>query len=539
MAWIFVRLKARLIRNGLRGTQRIVGMVVAVIYGTILAVIGFAVMASAGSRAHDGSVVALLLTAVLVVGWAIVPVLGFGSDETLDPTRLVLLPLRRRDLMSGLLAASVVGIGPVATLIVLSGALVGFAPLGPAAAVVLLGVLVQLAMCLSLSRALVTALSSLLRSRKGRDLRLLIVPLVALLPQLLRFVYVPRNTSVAGLRPVAHTLSWVPAFFPMRAVVAAGEGHVAVAIVELIGGAATVGLLCWWWARSLEQVTTTADRQPAQLARPAKRAEGRVAASRPTPDPLFGAALGWLPRTRSGAVAAREARTSWRDPRRRVQTISTVVFPFLFMAGILARGVANRPALPYAALLTIALSGARVNNQLGLDGRAWWVHEAVGADWRADLAGKNLGLAAVSLTLTALTAVILAALSGGWTQLPAVALLAVALCLVQLAIGNVVSIRAPWAVPESRSNAFAANTGQGCFAGLVQLLALGALGLLSVPGIIAVAVVHSTLSRVVVAAAGAAYGYGLWRLGTAMAIRSAHRRGPEILAALDGSAGPR
>jgi len=40
---------------------------------------------------------------VLVLGWALLPLLAFGTDETLDPARLQLLPLAKRPLMTGLL----------------------------------------------------------------------------------------------------------------------------------------------------------------------------------------------------------------------------------------------------------------------------------------------------------------------------------------------------------------------------------------------------------------------------------------------------
>jgi len=621
MAWVFVRLKARLMVNGLRGgTGRIVGTVVAAIYGAILAAAGFAALAVAGSRPADAAVIAVLFGTALALGWAVVPLLGFGSDETLDPSRLELLPLRRRDLMVGLLAASLFGIGPFATLIALSGAVVGFAPLGPGAVLVVVAVVLQLALCIALSRAIVTALSSALRSRKGRDLRILIVPLVALLPQLLRFVFLPTHTTLASLRPLANVAGWIPVVLPMRAMVAASRGRVAVAAGELVLSALTVTALCWWWARTLDRIATapetpatarrpahpvtgaaqpvtgaaqpvtgaaqpvtgaaqpvTGQAQPVTTARPVAGAGQPVAAaaagtapsaagtapsaagtapgpagtapgtvgtalglaSGPSPDALFGTLLAWLPRTRAGAVAAREVRVSWRDPRRRVQLVSTVIFPFFVLAGVLAKGVAHRPSLVYVALLAIALGGGRANNELGMDGRAWWVHEASGADWTSDLQGKNLSLAITSLPLVAVIAVVLAALSGGWTQVVPVLLLAAAICEVQLAIGNVVSIRAPWAVPESRSNAFASNTGQGCFASLILILALLALGVLSVPGIIAVVVVHSAVGRTFIGVGCLAYGYGLWRLGTSLAVRSGNRRGPEILERLSQGSGAR
>lgn len=537
MAWVFVKLKARLIANGLHaGTQRVIGMVVAAIYGFGLAIAGFAVLVAAGNNSHaDGPVIAVLFGAGLTVAWAILPLLGFGSDETLDPTRLELLPLGRRDLMTGLLAASLVGIGPFATVIALAGGIVGFSPLGTGAVLVVAAVVVQVLVCITLSRAVVTALTATLRSRKGRDVRVILVALVALLPEVLRFVFLPANSSLKSLRPAANVLGWTPVALPMRAMVAASHGRILVSLGELALGGLAVVALGWWWSRSLARIATSPEAAATRRATVAPVPSGAEPAGHA--DPLFGSLLAWLPRTRTGAVAAREVRTSWRDPRRRVQLISTALLPFLVMAGILAQGVAHRPALVYAALLTIALGGARANNQLGMDGRAWWAHEASGADWAADIRGKNLSLVVTTLPLVAMVAVILAVLGDGWSQLLPVLLLAAALCGVQLAIGNVVSVRAPWAVPASRNNAFATNSGQGCFAGLIGVLGLVVLGVLSVPGIIAILLVPSAAGRIVVGVVSLAYGYGLWRLGSSIAVRDGNRRGPELLATLSqGSA---
>lgn len=533
MAWVFVRLKARLLVNGLRGgTGRVIGTVVGAIYGAILAVAGFIVFVAAGSSTN-GSVIAILFGAGLMIAWATFPVLGFGSDETLDPTRLELLPLTRRQQMTGLLAASLVGIGPIATLLALAGGVIGFAPPGPGAVLVVAAVAVQLLLCLCVSRAVVTALSASLRSRRGRDLRVIVVALIAIVPEVLRFVLLPAHVSWNGLRPLANVAGWLPVGLPMRAMVAAGRGRITVATGELSLCALVLLAAAWWWSHSLERIATTSEASAPRKPAPAPVAATTTKAA----TPLFGSLLAWLPRNRTGAVAARELRVTWRDPRRRVQVISTVVFPFVVIGGFIAHGVAHQPAVVYAALLAIALGGARANNQLGMDGRAWWAHEASGADMASDLKGKNLSLALTSVPVAALSALLLAGLSDGWPQLFPVLVLAVALSGVQLAVGNVVSVRAPWAVPTSRSNAWATNSGQGCLVGLLGILALLAVGVLCLPGIIAVAVFASAGARSVIALVGLAYGYGLWRAGTSMAVRQGNRRGPEILAKLSAGTG--
>ena len=66
--------------------------------------------------------------------------------------------------------ASATGIAPAATLIALSGAVVGYAWLGPGTLVVTMAVALEFALCLVGARALTTAASRLLRSRRARDL---------------------------------------------------------------------------------------------------------------------------------------------------------------------------------------------------------------------------------------------------------------------------------------------------------------------------------------------------------------------------------
>ena len=112
---VVVRLKLSLLRNGLKqsGGRRaayIVSAVVVVLFGA-LQLLGLIAL---HGNAHALSVVALLV-AVLALGWAVMPLFFPSGDETLDPTRLVMLPLRPRPLVRALLAASLVGIGPLFT----------------------------------------------------------------------------------------------------------------------------------------------------------------------------------------------------------------------------------------------------------------------------------------------------------------------------------------------------------------------------------------------------------------------------------------
>src|SRR5207248_2290171 len=106
---------------------------------------------------HQGRLVAQGPTGEVKAGSsledAFVPLLGMGSDETLDPSRLALLPLEPPALMRGLLSASLVGLGPIATLLALSGVLARTRPGAAGTLLIALLVVVELLLCVVGSRA--------------------------------------------------------------------------------------------------------------------------------------------------------------------------------------------------------------------------------------------------------------------------------------------------------------------------------------------------------------------------------------------------
>lgn len=115
---VFVRLKLTLLRNGLRqSTGRTVAYVVSAVFGLLFTAGVVLGLVALRGTAHAGALT-VILTALLTLGWAVMPLFFPSGDETLDPTRLVMLPLRPRPLIGALLATSLVGVGPLGTLAV-------------------------------------------------------------------------------------------------------------------------------------------------------------------------------------------------------------------------------------------------------------------------------------------------------------------------------------------------------------------------------------------------------------------------------------
>lgn len=522
MARHFARLKLRLIRNGLRiGSAQVVGLVLSICVALPLAGLGFALLAVLPRAEPDARLpVAVLSFTAVFLGWLLAPLLAFGTDDTLDPARLALLPLTRRQLMTGLLVASTIGVVPLAILVALSGAVVGFSPLGPGAVVVVAAVVVELLLCVTASRALVTSLSGFLRSRRARDISIVVSVTLTLVFNVALQVG-SRVLGTADRRvvdQVSEVLGWLPPGLVARAAVDAGDGYLLGAVGELALGAAVVVVLLVAWAAALERLSTTAE-----SATNTTRAPG-----------LFSGVFRFLPRTRSGAVAAKDLRYAWRDPRRRAGLISIAPIAFLPLASILFSGEGAGPLLVLAALTSAGLVVIQSLNHLGMDGPPYWVNVAAGDDLRADLGGKTLATVLLGTLLSTGVALVLAAITGGWAYVPLVVILAVGLLLVGTGVGNVVSVLAPQPVPEGTNPWASGNTGQGCSTGLITLLGMGVMAVLCVPVIIAAvaALVVWPPGLVAVGLAAVVYGYVLWRVSLAMAARRAEGRLPELLDAI-------
>ncbi|MDQ1681336.1 MAG: type transport system permease protein [Frankiaceae bacterium] len=449
MVGLFVRLKLRLLRNTLRmGPAYVSGFVSLAVLGLLGSVLLAA--AFAGSS-DDFRVVAY---AGLFVAWVVFPVVLSAVDDTLEPSRLAVYPLSRRDVVRGLSAAGLVGIGPAVTAIALAGSVVGRSS---ATAVALAGAVIELLICVAASRAVTTTLSGALRSRRGRDLAAGAVVLVGIVPLALNLV-LRRVSATAGGAPsevvarVAAVARWSPPGLLGDASRQAAGGHAAVAAAELLAGAATLTALIALWWRALGSVTVTHD-----------ESNKAVRAGR-GPLRLLGDA------GRAGAVAARDLRYQWRDPRRRVLWVQVVVL----MVVVLGPG-AQQPAV--LGVLGLGFVGVVLSmqaaQQFGYDGAAYWIHVTATAtrrDVSSDLLGKAIAASAVTVPLLVAVTIGGAAVTGRTSHLAAAIVVEVGAYGIGLAASTLLSVWFPVPLPDTSRNVFGSvDPGRGCLAGLVGL----------------------------------------------------------------------
>ncbi len=533
MARHFARLKLTLLRSGLRvgGWQQMVGLVASVLIALPLAAVGFLALAAVRTAsALFAESVAVLGFVGLFLAWAVLPLLTFTADSSLDPAKLVLLPLRPRQLAVGLFVASCIGVAPVATLAALAGAVVGFAPAGPGLVVVVVAVLLEFALCVLAARAITTSLSRWLRSRRVRDLAIVVASLGALALNLtfqlvIRVAHPGRVADLRWLRSSAEAVGWLPPGLAARAMTEAGRGgSLVVAVAELLAAAAAVLLLAWWWYVSLQRVLTTAE--PA--GRPQRVAEAEAGA---LPRPVR-----WLlPLDQRGAVAAKDLRYFARHPRLRVLWVTATIFAIALPAFLLLTRNGPRQGAALGALAGLYMLNSAALNQFGPDGPAYWTNVASGSDVRGDLVGKNLAFALPGFALVAVVATLLAAIAGGWAYLPVTLCLAAGALGVLLGVADFVSVRFPFPVSTVSSNLWGSSgAGAGCLVGLVQLLAMVIEGAALAPfGILlAVGVAWWPPALVILCLAAPPYGYVFWRLGVRVGGEWLEGHQPELLAAL-------
>lgn len=517
MARHLLRLKLALVRAGLAragayGT-------VAFVFAYLLAVGGgclFALVLVLFRGVDPGALTQWvgLAFAAMLIGWVVLPLTAAGAEGTLDADALALLPLRAPDLMPGLLLASALGFGGVMTAIMLVGAAVGLAPPSPAAVVTVAACVLQLAVCVATGRLVITVLSMAARKRRWRDVALTVAPLLGVALQGVRFLRIEETTELPyGLR-VATLL--LPSGPPSIAAAAARQGRMLFAVVALVVGLAYLAVLLQLWWSAIQRVTTTA--------------EERGPATSGPPRSLFRGLARWLPRDRVGAVAAKELRVSWREPRQRALRLSLAfpaVAPFFVLHG--SDGLVVATVLP-AYFLT-----AGATNQFGFDGARHWANVAAGDDIRRDLLGKNLALAvqvAVVVTVLAAAAV---AVTGAWGRLLPALGLAVTVLGLSLGLGNVMSVSVPIPMPDSDTNLWSrGNAGQGMAAVGPAMVVLTVNVAVLVPlAVAAVTVDHPTTVAATVAGM-VALGVGAWALGLRAAVRRSKDRQPELLERLSG-----
>ncbi|MFD6276315.1 transporter [Streptomyces sp. NPDC060209] len=522
---VFVRLKLTLLRNGLRQSSGRRAAYIASLVVTVLFAVGQVIgLVALRGHAQAGTLV-VLLTAVVALGWAVMPLFFPSGDETLDPSRLVMLPLRPRPLIGALLAASLIGIGPLFTLALALGSVIAVAHGAAAAVFGVIAVPLTLLVCVALARSVATANIRLLTSRKGRDLAVLSGLVIAVGIQFVNFgaQRLGRAGGLSSLEPVADVVRWLPPASALGAVGSASEGAYGAALGQLLLSVLALGGLMWLWERSLVKLMTTPDGSTIAAAEPSA---GRSGTGR-------SGVFSLLPEGRTGTVMERSLRYVVRDPKTKAAWVTALAIGLIVPVLNAVQGSGS----VYFACFAAGMLGMQMYNQFGQDTSAFWMVALSVSSTRdafLELRARALALLLITLPYTVLVTVVTAAVLGDWAALPGVMGLSFALLGAMLATGALASALFPYSIPQD--GAFKnVVPGQAGLAWISILGGMVAAAVLSGP-VIALTIWLHVAGRQdqlwLLLPVGAVYGAFIGWLGVRLAAPRTADRLPEILAAV-------
>jgi ABC-2 type transport system permease protein len=523
---VVVRLKLSLLRNGLRQSSgRKAAYIASIVVSLVFAALQLLGLILLRGNEHATAVV-VLLTGVLALGWAVMPLFFAGGDETLDPTRLVVLPLRAQPLVRALLAASLVGIGPLFTLTLLAGSVIALAR-GVAGTVVgVVAVVLALLVCVALARAVAAVNIRLLTSRKGRDLAVLSGLIVAVGIQFVNFgaQRLSGSGGLSALDPAAEVIGWIPPASALAAVDSVSEGSYGIASVRLLVSAAALVLLLRIWQQSLTRLMTSPDGSTLAAAGHT-RAQG-------TKSRQAGLA-GLLPEGRTATVVERSLRYVWRDPKTKAAWVTSLAIGLIVPLFNALQGTGSI----YIACLAAGMLGIQMYNQFGQDNSAFWMVAmtiSTPRDACLELRARALALLLITLPYSVLVTVVTAVLLKDWQRVPEALGLSLALLGAMLATGALASARFPYSIPQDSGFKNVAPGQAGLawisiFGGMVAALALCA-PVLALAIWLHVASLHGALWLLL--PLGAVYGAAITWAGVRLAAPHVAGRLPEILAAV-------
>ncbi|RDI66601.1 ABC-2 type transport system permease protein [Nocardia pseudobrasiliensis] len=520
MVGVLIRMRWRLTLRSMSSGRASVAFWLGVVIGLIAAIISAGLLAAAGFAwdARAATNAAAALYAVWTLGWICGPILTGSSDETLQPEHFRLLPLSYRQLAIGLLAAAFTGPSAIVNLIAFGGLILLGTQFGVLPALfAVVGTFAQLVFVVVLSRVLLAWIGAAMRSRRGKDLGVVLAAMTGLAyyPLQLLISYVAPRLEHAS-RPVALALRIPPSGWAPYAVEAAANGQWWWSLAA-VGGLALLSVLLWQaWAVLLRRRLTTPEAAAGQVR---TNVDGGVLDRLFPADPL-------------GAVVIKELRTWWRDSRRRaallpLMLIGIVVPIFLSLQH-------NQGALPFAGAFVVWMAAMASANMYAFDGTAIWQTLVIPGAIRADVRGRMLAWVIIVAPFGLLLTLILPGAVGMSKLYPwGLATLPVLLG-VGIATAIYLSVYAAYPLPQQRGNPFGGGgANPGCSRALVQLVVgLGQI-ILCAPVIVVLGIgsyLHNWVVQWLGVPVGIAVGAGAAVVAARVVEKRVAARGPELLA---------
>jgi ABC-2 type transport system permease protein len=528
MVSTLISLKLRMMRNSMFGSKlRAVSSLVFLIGSLGFAVVGAARLAARADAPWAIRRESIIIGLMVLFGlWVFGPLLVGGVDDALDPQKLALLPLERRDLQRGLMAGALVGPLPVATTVALIGISVGYTTSFVGGLLVAFAATSALFFNLACSRALAVGLAFASRSRRGKDLSVLLAALCAALlflgTQSVRFMRDEQKASVLK------AMRWLPPGQIATAILEAQAGTFVPALLRLVLLSVLTFVLVRAWMKGIDRLLVDND----------SARHGRMRTN-VGPLDLLPRSLQRFSQRPTVVLFAKELRYLVRSPQRRSSMIISIVIGTVFALLQSLRYNSSNPLAVFGAPIAALFGVHSTNNLLGTDAASLWMEQTAGVKVKQQLIARGLAALPNLVVPTVLAAGVLAIMTNGWREFLIVTVISCTCWGVALGIGSVISVIAPFNQPDvgnPHSNN-RSNTGQGGLVSIMAVVGVGGLGALFMPiaAIVGAAYLFGSFFFVSVATAvSTVYALIVWRLGIALAMRIRRGRHLDLLADLGG-----
>ncbi|MGO2037227.1 MAG: hypothetical protein ACTH2U_12165 [Brevibacterium sp.] len=378
-----IRLKLALTRNAITGTRAIWAWTGAIVGATIAAcVVGLAAWPPQPATIVPDLLAIAYLT--WLIGWVVGPVMA--PAPPLRSAHLMMLPLPRYQLATGLLVAGFVGLSTAVTVLLFASLAVHATHLGviPALLSVPLAAL-QVALLVLLSRVVHVGFGRLARARAGAALGGVLLACILVLSQSGWVVFAALASSGVlenGFpQSFSAVLRWAPSGWALAAVEAAAAGSWALMATISAIMLALAAILLFVWGTSLGE---------ARGARALVRGKSGRRSARSA-----------LMRKPTSALVLKELRSWWRDPARSGALSAPLAWGVL--TAILPLSFGAVELLPWAGVLIAIMASTWLANIYAFDGTAIWLTLQTGTE-RKDVRARQwaylLVFAPISLLIT-------------------------------------------------------------------------------------------------------------------------------------------
>jgi ABC-2 type transport system permease protein len=546
LLWLRWTLGLRVYR---RNVSSVIGAI-AMVFFVLLIGAGSAFATGLGYLALPRAAAAQLLFATLAglyIAWTALPIIQYTVNEGLDVSRLATYPLTRAERMIALTLATLLDppVFIIAALFVAVG--VGWYA-GPLSLAIVIPALLLLYIHITgLSQMTVAALVGMLRSRRYRDLSVVIFALISVACSLSGQFATALLRNVNSLQllsrlDIGRYTQWAPPGMAARAIIQASQGDMRGALLWLLALLALTPVLLGAWAWTLDRGVTSPESAGSARAR-------RVRA--PTTTSQARAVAPGAPRRRPWvspvvmAVTGKDLRYLWRDPQIKASLLSSLVLLLIVFAPNLARGNDSTPPpefftsvfsgtqpllAPLPALLivlTLAMNSLGLERQ-GLRTLMLFPTKSLDIFW-----GKNLAVALVSLVAQAALISVSCVITGSWALWPVAFGGGIAGTLTLLGAGNVTSALLPLRVRSLATGASNISSNNGCLRSVISLVALWSTLFALAPVFVLLLGPLLLLHRwwfIVTVPLALLYGFAIYQVATRLIARWLDRHAPEIIA---------